>query len=271
MTVDLRVGDVVSVSCPYTPARVIRKTLEHVVLKWPWWSADPDCDWVEWNGDVALVGDPASHAWDKELFRTDPAAEQLTAGAVCRVGIPASLVHVVAVDHFDPPLETGRLPRPGRRVVVLRAGRSLDPESEEQGYGICPDAGIPIGFELVFRPYACLVAGDEVADAAGRAWRFDGPWDWHPFDGDEPHEPRWPLALLTRGGSADEAGAAAVAAATKDGSHQGEVARWVELARARPTHGVTGQREFRATSVALRRGPGRSSRGPARRAMPGDR
>lgn len=28
--------------------------------------------------------------------------------------------------------------------------------------------------------------------------RFDGPWDWHPFDGAEPHEPAWPLTLLTR-------------------------------------------------------------------------
>jgi hypothetical protein len=123
-------------------------------------------------------------------------------------------------------------------VVVLRAGQSHDPDREEQGYEIDPEDDIPIAFDLLFRPYACLVAGDEVADAAGRAWRFDAPWDWHPFDGGEPQEPIWPLTLLTRGGCADAAAATAVADATKTGSHQQELARWVDLAQASPTHTV---------------------------------
>jgi hypothetical protein len=211
-----------------------------VVVEWPWWSLDPDCDWIEWNGRVALAGDPASHEWDNELFRTEPAAQHLAVGATCRVGIPPTIVHVVSVEHFDPPHETGRLPRPHRYVVVLRAGQSYDAALEEhdveQGCEIDPDDDIPIVFDLLFRPYAFLITGDEVADAAGRAWRFDAPWDWQPFDGDEPHEPVWPLTLLTRGGRADETtAAAAVAHATRTGSHRQELARWAELAQAKPT------------------------------------
>ncbi len=78
------------------------------------------------------------------------------------------------------------------------------------------------------------MAGDEVADAAGRAWRFDAPWDWHPFDGQEPSEPAWPLSLLTRDGQPDDAAATVVARATRSGSHEQELARWVELARPDP-------------------------------------
>ncbi|MCO5996959.1 hypothetical protein [Actinoallomurus rhizosphaericola] len=241
---DYRTGDILRVSCPYTEARVTRVPTAHdphVVVEWPWWSVDPDCDWVDWNGQVALVGDPASYEWDDELFRTEPAAQRLVVGATCRVGIPPTTVHVVSVEHYDPPLETGRLPRPRRHVAVLRAGRSYDAELDEldveQGYEIDPDDDMPIALDLLFRPYAFLAGGDEVADAAGRAWRFDAPWDWHPFDGADAREPVWPLTLLYRGGPADEATAAAVARATRTGSHREELRRWTELARARPTRG----------------------------------
>lgn len=235
MHTELRAGDIVRVSCPFTPARVTGKSREHVRVAWPWWSADPDCDWIEWNGEVALLGDPASYEWERELFRTDPTGEHLTVGADCMVGIPPTLVYVLAVDHFAPPRETGRLPRPRRQVVMLRAGQPYDAELEQQGYEIDPDDDIPISLDLRFRPYACLATGDEVADAAGRAWRFTGPWDWHPFDGREPHEPVWPLTLLTRRGhTGDGAAAAAVTAATNVGSHEQELARWAELARVSP-------------------------------------
>ncbi|MGW7424878.1 hypothetical protein ACWGJB_33420 [Streptomyces sp. NPDC054813] len=204
-------------------------------IEWPWWSVDPDCDWIHWNGEVALAHDPTSHDGQDGLFRTTPPPDHLTPGAPCQVGIPPTLVHVIAVDRFDPPLETGRLPRPHRHVVVLRTGHSHDPEREEQGHEIDPDDDIPITLDLVFRPYACLTPGDEVADAAGRAWSFDTPWDWHPFDGATPDEPRWPLTLLTRDGHpADPYPAAAVTDATKTGSHHEELARWSELAQATP-------------------------------------
>ncbi|MFD3583430.1 hypothetical protein [Streptomyces sp. NPDC058683] len=205
-------------------------------IEWPWWSADPDCDWIYWNGQVSLAHDPTSYDGQDGLVRTTPPADHLTPGAPCHVGIPPTLVHVISVDRFDPPLETGRLPRPHRLVVVLRTGHSHDPEREEQGFEIDPDDDIPITLDLVFRPYACLTPGDEVADAAGRAWRFGTPWDWYPFDGAAPDEPHWPLTLLTREGHpADPDPAATVTDATKTGSHHEELTRWSKLAQATPT------------------------------------
>lgn len=77
---------------------------------------------------------------------------------------------------------------------------------------------------------------DEVAENAGRAWRFDGPWDWHPFDGAEPHEPAWPLTLLHRHTRANTTTTEEVSVtdATNPGSHQEECARWSGVARANP-------------------------------------
>ncbi|MFF5079974.1 hypothetical protein ACFY36_23220 [Actinoplanes sp. NPDC000266] len=147
---------------------------------------------------------------------TEPDAGRLDAGAQCRVGISPTLVHVIEVQHFDPPLETGWLPRPRREIVVLLHGVAEDPEILDQGYGFDPDDGIPLNIRLVFRPYAFLEPGDDVADAAGRAWRFDSPRDWHPYDG-RGGTPAWPLSLLAGDGEA-------VAGATSTGSHAAEIA-----------------------------------------------
>ncbi len=165
---DFRVGDVVRISCPFTEAQVTgkRKYGGQVVVEWPWWSADPDCDWIHWNGRVAVDGDPGLDDGHRGLFRTDPAPERLTAGDTCHVGIPPTLVHVIDVAHYDPPQETGRLPRPRRETVVLFAGRSYDSRLEEQGESLDPDDDIPVAFDLVLRPYAFLEPGDEIADAA---------------------------------------------------------------------------------------------------------
>ncbi|WP_258043388.1 hypothetical protein [Streptomyces sp. B226SN101] len=87
------------------------------------------------------------------------------------------------------------------------------------------------------RPYASLQVGDEVADAAGRAWRFGGPWDWTAFD-DEPAGagPAWPLILLARAGAPCSAeDAEAVATSTASGSHYGTVRDWMALTEASPT------------------------------------
>ncbi|MEU9157285.1 hypothetical protein AB0D59_43775 [Streptomyces sp. NPDC048417] len=86
------------------------------------------------------------------------------------------------------------------RASTSPGQRGLEGERDTyaQGFELDPDDDIPITLDLVFRRYACLTPGDEVADAAGRAWRFDTPWDWRLFDGATPDEPRRPLALLTR-------------------------------------------------------------------------
>jgi hypothetical protein len=241
MGFEFRVGDIFEVSCPYTESTVTGRAGDHVSIQWPWWILDPDCDWVHWNGQVAIVTNPASHDWKRELFRVLPATEReraLETGAACRVGIPRTVVHVIDVESYDPPRETGWLPRPSLSVIVLRQGQSQDPALEDQGYELNPSDGIPISWDLLFRPYAWLMTGDEVADAAGRAWRFDTPWDWQPFDGGTPREPAWPLSLLARDGhpvQPDDEASSLVARATATGSHRDERTRWTALAGATST------------------------------------
>ncbi|MFE4171482.1 hypothetical protein ACFRR7_05400 [Streptomyces sp. NPDC056909] len=243
---DFRVGDVLSVACPFTPARVEQAlTWGHVSVRWPWWDIDAGSDFVHWNGIVALgvnSGGRVAPEVEAELFRTDPPPEQLKAGDSCRVGVPPTVVHVTAVDHHDPPLETGWLPRPHRTVSVLRRGLSYRdfPDGSHldgTGYTLHPGEGIPFTFELLMRPYAALRPGDEVADAVGRAWRFEGPWDWTAFDGAPTGAgPEWPLVLLTRAGTpCSDVDAEAVAASTAIASHQETVRQWMSLTEASPT------------------------------------
>ncbi|MET8753968.1 hypothetical protein ABZW32_28295 [Streptomyces sp. NPDC004667] len=244
---ELRVGDVLSVACPFTPARVERGvTWDHVSVRWPWWEIDTGSEFLHWNGIVALGVEGngrTSPEVETELFRTEAPPGQLRAGDTCRVGVPPTVVHVTAVDHHaPPPPETGWLPRPRLTVSVLRRGLSYREFPEEShldgtGYPIHPGDGIPFTFELLMRPYAWLRAGDEVADAAGRAWRFDGPWDWAAFDGGPADAgPRWPLVLLTRGGTpCSVEDAEAVATGTASGSHRMAVRDWMSLTEASPT------------------------------------
>ncbi|MER7338616.1 hypothetical protein ABT403_12270 [Streptomyces sp. NPDC000075] len=243
---DFRVGDVLSVACPFTVTRVEQGvTWDYVSVRWPWWEIDGDNEFGQWNGVVALGVDSGRGTASEvgpELFRTDPSPEQLKAGDLCRVGVPPTVVHVTAVDHHDPPLETVWLPRPTRTVTVLPRGLSYRefPDASHldgSGYTIHPGDGIPFTFELLMRPYASLQVGDEVADSFGRAWRFDGPWHWVAFDGEPAGEgPAWPLTLLTRGEmpcSAEDG--EAVAASTASGSHQETVRDWMLLTEASPT------------------------------------
>ncbi|MER5706110.1 hypothetical protein AB0B13_24505 [Streptomyces sp. NPDC042898] len=245
---DFRVGDVLSVACPFTPATVERGvTWGHVSVRWPWRRVDADSDFFRWNGVVALGVDGDGHAPSEagmELFRTDPPPEHLKAGDACRVGVPPTVVHVTAVEHHTPPLETGWLPRPELTVAVLPRGLSYRefPDGSHlngEGYALYPGDGIPFAFELLMRPYPFLRPGDEVADAAGRAWLFGGPWDWTAFDGEGPGAgPAWPLVLLTRSGepcSVGDGDAEAVAEGTVTGSHQETVRRWMSLTEASPT------------------------------------
>ncbi|MFD0278076.1 hypothetical protein ACFVHB_29795 [Kitasatospora sp. NPDC127111] len=228
-----RPGDVLRLECPFTEVVVTGVSRCHVALRWPWWEIDTAANGIEWNGQVALPT-PAGHGWENAYFRTRPAEDTLKAGDRCLVGMPPTVVHVLAVDHFDPPLVTGWLPRPATYVHVLRQGETYDAGIEEQGYEIDPVGGEPIQLDLIFRPFAFLETGDEVVDHDGRAWRFDPPWRWHAFDGGQPSTPSWPLALLFRGGEPAPEAVAAVAEATATGSHVQEMSRWVELTLAEP-------------------------------------
>jgi hypothetical protein len=231
---DFRTGDVLRVSCPFTPAVVTDVQDDYVVVRWPWHQADPEVDWIEWNGDVAIARDDGTDDWANELYRTEPPAEHLRTGESCHVGIPPTIVHVIAVEYFDPPLQTGSLPRPNREVLVLREGISQKMDLVEQGYGLDPDDDIPLEFELVFRPFSFLDLGDDLVDVMGRAWRFDGLWDWHAYDG-AGGSPAWPLTLLTRAGrEGSPEHRDKVAASTRMGSHAAELRRWRQFARAEP-------------------------------------
>ncbi len=231
MSHDYRPGDVLLLECPFTETAVTGVTPYYVSVWWPWLEVDPQAENIRWNGRRALPT-PAAREW--EVFRTEPAETTLKPGDTCLVGIPATVVHVQAVHRLDPPLVTGMLPRPASYVEVLRQGETYDPDLEDQGYTIDPVGGEPIRIELVFRPYAFLEPGDEVAGRNGRAWRFDAAWDWHPFDGEQPGTPAWPLALLSRLGEPTPKEAAAVARATVVGSHADELERWSGLTLARP-------------------------------------
>ncbi|GAA2742098.1 hypothetical protein [Kitasatospora cinereorecta] len=231
--VPYRTGDVLRMECPFTSAAVTAVGRYHVAVRWPWWEVDTEARGIEWNGDIALPT-PADHGWTDSYFRTVPPEEELRAGDRCLVGIAPTVVHVLAVDHFDPPLETGWLPRPAAYIEFLLQGQSFDPELEEQGHTVDPAGGEPVRFALLFRPYAFLENGDDLVDHDGRAWRFDGPWDWHPYDGGPADAPAWPLHLLHRDGDPAPDEIAAVAAATATGSHADVAARWAELTHASP-------------------------------------
>ena len=228
-----RPGDVLRLECPFSEVTVTAASQFHVSLRWPWWEIDTAADGIEWNGDVALPTS-ADHSWGDAYFRTMPPEDFLKAGDRCLVGIPPTVVHVLAIHRFDPPLETGWLPRPASYLDVLRQGKSYDARIEEQGYQFDPVGGEPIQLELLFRPFAFLETGDEVVDRDGRAWKFDAPWCWHPFDGGRPSTPAWPLDLIFREGGPTPEAAMAVAAATATGRHANELARWVELTHAEP-------------------------------------
>ncbi|PRX12225.1 hypothetical protein CLV67_12982 [Actinoplanes italicus] len=222
-----RAGDVLVVSCPFAPTVVTGLDRYHVSIRWPWWEIDPESEDVRWSGDAALgLDDP------DELYVTEPPTGSLTVGDTCRVGMPPRIVHVLEADEFDEPQLTGWLPRPTKVLLVLRAGEEPNPEYEFQGTTVEVDGGVPITFETIFRPYAFLELGDDVADAAGRAWRFGGALGWTAYDDGE-GVPAWPLTLLS--GCADPA---AVTAATASGSHDDEVARWRAAAGLEPRNAV---------------------------------
>lgn len=229
-----RVGDVLTVSCPFTEARITDlQPPGYLSVKWPWHRVDPETPQFRWNGNVAVTYDPTNVDWTRELFRTDPAPQHLKPGSTCRVGIPLTVVHVTGVAVFDPPQADGMLPRHAMLLEVLLAGRSEDPADDDQGCTIDPDDDIPTDINLLFRPYDFLRLGDEVLDGLGRSWRFDDPWRWQPPGGGAV-TPAWPLGLTARLGGFDVQDAAAVRDATVTGSHSAEAARWSRLANATP-------------------------------------
>ena len=115
-----RVGDILTVSCPFTEAQVSAVRSGYVSIKWPWNRVDPDTPQFAWNGEVAVTSDPAHFDWKRELFRTDPAPQHLRPGAACRVGerIQSLRAPHLSASPARPGLDIGR---PRHRSLLLHA------------------------------------------------------------------------------------------------------------------------------------------------------
>ncbi|MFB7861700.1 hypothetical protein [Streptomyces sp. NPDC056069] len=49
----IKVGDILRVSCAFTPTRVVEISDWHVSIAWPWEQIDPDSE-IQWNGQYAI-------------------------------------------------------------------------------------------------------------------------------------------------------------------------------------------------------------------------
>ncbi|SEC33754.1 hypothetical protein [Streptomyces sp. PAN_FS17] len=144
---DYQVGDILQVSCAPTPAQVTEVSRSYVSIEWPWGEVDPD-SLESWNGQFALPVEP--DGWEWSLFRTEQDPRTLKPGDTCLVGIPEMLVRVIDVGHYDPPMDTGRLPRPHTLLIVLPVDRpSVGGGCEEEGDTIELDSTAPISVERI--------------------------------------------------------------------------------------------------------------------------
>ncbi|MDI2132182.1 hypothetical protein [Yinghuangia seranimata] len=135
----IQVGDTVSLACPPEDARVARVAGSYVFIEWPWRSPDPDSR-SRWNGQVALPRDPRSREWLNTPWRVEPDSDLLEVGDACLVGIPPTPVVVQEVRTYDPPKDTGWIPRPTLGLAVVPLGETGD----EAGYVVYVDGAEPI-------------------------------------------------------------------------------------------------------------------------------
>ncbi|NNN37501.1 hypothetical protein HLK59_45685 [Streptomyces sp. S3(2020)] len=150
---EYRVGDILRVTCPWTPAEVAGVTGRYAVLVWPWAEIDPESRFG-WDGRVAVPTDPDSPERWQDVFRTEPKPWLLSAGDTCLVGVPETLVRVLDIDHHDPLADRGWLPRPHTTLVVAHLDQPQEPmwpEEEGEGFTIDPGSFAPLTLELVSR------------------------------------------------------------------------------------------------------------------------
>lgn len=144
---DYQVGDILRVSCAPATARVTAVSRFDVSIEWPWGAADPD-SLYGWNGCFALPVNVDGQDWS--LFRTGQDPRSLQTNDMCLVGIPKALVRVIDVGHYDPPMDTGRLPRPHTLLIVLPVDHpGTEESSEDEGDTIELDSAAPIVIERV--------------------------------------------------------------------------------------------------------------------------
>ncbi|MFF3316849.1 hypothetical protein ACFYV5_15225 [Streptomyces sp. NPDC003035] len=141
------VGDVLLVSCPPTPTRVVHATPFDITVAWPWAEIDPESAY-RWNGHRAIPRTERLHEWSG-LFRTVPDPRHLQAGDFCTVGIPETRVRVIDIGHYDPPADVGWLPRPHTMVIVVPVDHPRHPHAEAEGDTIDLESAAPLRIERV--------------------------------------------------------------------------------------------------------------------------
>jgi hypothetical protein len=146
---EFSVGDVLLVSCPAARARVVRVTPADISVEWPWGVIDPDSE-VRWNGHRVVPRAALGGEWGG-LFQVGPGTGRVEVGDFCMVGIPETLVRIIDIGRFDPPVDVGWLPRPHTMLVVLPVDHPRDLHAEEEGDTIDLESAAPIRIELVSR------------------------------------------------------------------------------------------------------------------------
>ena len=117
----IRVGDILRVSCAFTPTRVVKVSDWDVSIVWPWEQVDPDSE-VRWDGQYAIPRRQGLSESRLSLFQTNPAPWTLSAGDSCSVGIPEQLVRVIDIGHFEISRLLGQLRERRKSRVVASVG-----------------------------------------------------------------------------------------------------------------------------------------------------
>ncbi|MFJ1569851.1 hypothetical protein ACIOG8_37515 [Streptomyces erythrochromogenes] len=138
-------GDLLSISCEAVEARVARVTQHYILVEWPWGEPDVGKS-IQWDGTMGFPRSPSSPDWLNTPWRLEPESSELSAGDMCFVGIPCTVVAIQGVNHFDPPLVTGLLPRP---TVGLDVVDNNHFEDDEAGFRLYLDGPEPIEVERV--------------------------------------------------------------------------------------------------------------------------
>ncbi|MCD7445737.1 hypothetical protein K4B79_47165 [Streptomyces lincolnensis] len=117
----IRVGDILRVSCAFTPTRVVKVSDWDMSIVWPWEQVDPDSE-VRWDGQYAIPRRQGLSESRLSLFQTNPAPWTLSAGDSCSVGIPEQLVRVIDIGHFEISRLLGQLRERRKSRVVASVG-----------------------------------------------------------------------------------------------------------------------------------------------------
>ncbi|GIH09243.1 hypothetical protein Rhe02_73100 [Rhizocola hellebori] len=171
-----------------------------------WLAADPD-------GKSYGIG-PGDWSHTLQRFRED--LDTLVKGDTAHVFVPQTEVYILEISKNE-------FKASGKGWTVWRTAESPTPDSVG-GMFFDPSSEWNLDGHLVYRPFAMLHDGEEVADANGKRWTFSAPF-WFTDDKGQRGSPTWPLTVP---------GDHEKTKSLNDTSNEGEKARWADRARARP-------------------------------------